>query len=145
MARRRRIWPVLLAVGALVLAALPQLAFADDPAAQAAPPVAPQVAPDEIHVSSTRAVSGLARLARPRSCSARRVSVTVTGRRIYRVTFYLDGRKVRQVRALHRARITVAIATRHAAKRRPALRAKVEFVGPSRTRTRTLAARVKRC
>ncbi|MDP9293690.1 MAG: hypothetical protein M3O90_04560, partial [Actinomycetota bacterium] len=107
---------------------------------------APAEEPDEIHVLGQLAVSGRASLSGPSGCAARAFTAVVRGRQIRRVTFYLDGRRFRQVNArTGRTRFTARI--------RPAVRAlgvhrvtaRVVFVRASGTRARTLVLTFQRC
>jgi hypothetical protein len=114
------------------------------PALEAAPP-ALEPAP-EIHVLGVQALSGRAALSGPSGCTARAFTAVVRGRQIRRVTFYLDGRRFRQVNARTGW-------TRFTARIRPAGRAlgvhrvtaRVVFVRASGTRARTLVLTFQRC
>ena len=113
------------------------------PAAAQAPAAEPAA---EIHVLGQRAVSGRARLNGPSGCTARPFTAVVSGRQIRRVTFYLDGRRFRQVNArTGRTRFTVRINPAGRALGIHRVTARVVFVRDSGTRARTLVLAFQRC
>jgi hypothetical protein len=113
-----------------------------------APPVTPPALtpPGAIQVLGEQAVSGRATLRGQTGCASRVFTATVSGRQIRRVTFYVDGRRVRQVNARNgRTRFTARI---NPAGRRLGVHrvtARVVFAPASGTRARTLVLAFQRC
>jgi hypothetical protein len=115
------------------------------PAAAAPAPVAvQQVAGTTV---TSRPQRGTATLRGPRACPrTRAVQATVTGRQIRRVTFFVDGRRVRTVtRADSRGRWTLELRTSQLRRGANRVNARVEFSTASQTRTRTLRLNITRC
>jgi Prealbumin-like fold domain len=109
----------------------------------AGPPSQPldqqQVLPEEI-------TSGTARLRGPSGCARRSFRTTVSGRRIQRVTFYLDGRQLARVDARRGQKsFAVRIDPRKVGFGVHRVRARVVFAAGSRTATRTLRLSFQRC
>lgn len=108
--------------------------------------VPPTVVPGQIQVLGEQAVSGRAALSGASGCTSRAFNATVRGRQIRRVTFYVDGRRLKVVNAR-------AGRTRYTARVSPAGRrfgvhrvtARVVFVRESGTRARTLVLAFQRC
>lgn len=111
------------------------------------PPTPPAVTPPgAIQVLGQQAVSGRATLSGQTGCASRAFTATVRGRQISRVTFYVDGRKVRQVNA--RSGLTRFTARITPAGRRIGVHrvtARVVFTRASATRARTLVLAFQRC
>lgn len=102
--------------------------------------------PGVIQVLGQQALSGRATLRGQTGCASRAFTATVSGRQISRVTFYVDGRRVRQVNARSgRTRFTARI---NPAGRRIGVHrvtARVVFARESGTRARTLVLAFQRC
>jgi hypothetical protein len=136
-----------MAVGTVSCAAAP----APPPAPAAPAPAAPAPAAAAPVSTPTSAVLGqevtsparIARLGASRSCTSRRVRVTVAGQAMRRITFRVNGRVVRtvNVRAGRRSvRASLPMTTRRAAQ---VVTARVTFGNGARPRT--LVARTARC
>ncbi|MEA2284965.1 MAG: hypothetical protein QOJ21_1008 [Solirubrobacteraceae bacterium] len=92
-------------------------------------------------VAGTQVRSGRATLRGPSRCSSTRFSVTVSGRNVRRVTFFVGGRQVRTVTmAGGRRSMTVALPVRLFGARRQAVRARVTFRNGAAPRTLTTTA-----
>jgi hypothetical protein len=122
----------------------PSVPAASQPVTQSAPSSAsaPQVA-----VSPARVRPGSARVTGPRRCSTSDVVVArVLGRRIARVTFYVDNKKVKTLNRANRGRnwvLSVRIpGLKHGTHR---VLARVVFTRSSQTRPRTLPLSVAVC
>ena len=103
-------------------------------------PAAPAALPRRISRGSARL-----RIAR-RSCRRRSLRGFVTGRRIRRVTYYLNGRRRRTVsRRDRRGRFTIRLRLRRPRAGRHRLTARVTFTATSATRARKLRARFRVC
>jgi hypothetical protein len=124
--------------------------FTDQPSAPPAVVPSPTVAPvpsapppPAVSVRGERRQSAAARLTAPAGCVSRRYTVAVTGGPIRSVTFLLNGRQVRTLRARR--------GQRRFAVRLPAsapigrVVARVRFTAQATRRTRTLRVRVPRC
>ncbi len=94
----------------------------------------------------TSVPSGTARVLAPTGCVTTNFNVTVTGRQIRRVTFYLDGRKLRTLTRANRGTRWV-LAVRPNSLRRGSHRilAVTSFTAASGTRSRTLRVVFQRC
>ncbi|HYM58084.1 MAG TPA: hypothetical protein VES79_08975 [Solirubrobacteraceae bacterium] len=114
---------------------------------RASPPALQALEPaPEIHVLAQRALSGRASLSGPSGCTARAFTAVVRGRQIRRVTFYVDGRRFRQVIARKgRTRFTARIHPAGHALGVHRVTARVVFVRESGTRARTLVMVFQRC
>ncbi len=113
---------------------------------RAAEPVAgPQPQP-QIVVAPSAVVSGTAKLRGPSGCPTRTVTASVTGRRIVRVTWYLDGKRIAvRTKADAKGRWTVPVrpkGLRYGAHR---LEARVQFAASSKTAPKTLRLGFGRC
>lgn len=112
--------------------------------AAAAPPApAPALAPARA-VRGVQVVRGTARLRGPRACPVRAFAVRVDGRRIRRVTFTVDGRRIAAVaRPDGRGAFTVRIDPRRMRAGVHRVRARVQFqAGSGSARTLTMSFRV---
>jgi hypothetical protein len=99
--------------------------------------------PPQSAVSPERVVSARAALQAPRSCVSRRYTLTVTGGPVRSVTFSVNGRAVRTVRARpQQRRFSVVLGIRQTVDR---VVARVRFRANASPRTRTLRATVRRC
>ena len=117
------------------------------PTPSVTPPPAPAVTPapptPRRQVEAERAQPARARLSAPRSCVSRRYTVAVTGGPIRSVTFLLNGRKVRTLRARPgQRRFAVRLPASSPIGR---VVARVRFTSQATRRTRTLRVRVPRC
>jgi hypothetical protein len=102
--------------------------------------------PGVVQVLGQQALSGRATLRGQTGCASRTFTATVSGRQISRVTFYVDGRRVRQVNA--RSGLTRFTARISPAGRRIGVHrvtARVVFTRASGTRARTLVLAFQRC
>ncbi len=98
-----------------------------------------QVLPEEI-------VSGAARLRGPSGCVSKRFKASVRGRSIQRVTFFLDGRKVKRMDAKSGQRVfKLAINPTRYGKGIHRVNARVVFKAASGTKARTLRLSFQRC
>lgn len=94
---------------------------------------------------SRPAPSGVARISRPAGSPTRPFTVAVTGRRIQSVVFYIDGRRVKTVRARPgRTKFTVRIDPRRQSRRLHRVTARVTFTAASRTRRSTVRLTYRR-
>jgi hypothetical protein len=109
----------------------------------AEPVVAPQ---PQVVVAPAAVVSGTAKLRGPNGCPTRTVIASVTGRRIVRVTWYLDGKRIAvRTKADAKGRWTVPVrpkGLRYGAHR---LEARVRFAASSKTAAKTLRLGFGRC
>jgi hypothetical protein len=114
-----------------------------------APPVAPPppVTP-QIKVSPERVKTGTAKLRGPSGCSRTgTVAATVSGRRIVKVTFYVDGKKVK---TLHKANgkggtWVLPLNIKRLAYGAHRVRVSVQFAKSSQTKTKALRFSFDRC
>jgi len=115
------------------------------------PPASPGPGSQVLGVTSTgpQAVvapqRGSARLSGPSGCRVRAVTASVTGRRIIRVTFRLDGRVVKVVRRARSGRWSARVVPRDLRYGTHRLTATVTFAAASGTRPRTLRLSFARC
>ena len=108
-----------------------------------APPAAPvQVAAPQQFVAAQRAIPASARLSAPSRCVRRTFTVSVSGRGIRSVTFYVNGKAVRAVKAQQGRRLSARIPVTSGVVR---IRASVRFVTGATRSTQTLNAAVVRC
>ena len=116
------------------------------PAQQVSGVNAQGTAPGTVVVEGTKATSARARIRGPRKCVSGRYSVTVSGSPIAKVTFYLNGKKLRSIKARKGQRtFTVAVDARVAGAHAQRITAKVTFAPGATKRTKTLAATALRC
>jgi hypothetical protein len=98
-----------------------------------------EVLPEEV-------VSGAARIKGPSGCVSKRFNATVRGRQIARVTFFVDGRKVKRVNAKSGQRVfKLGISPTKFGKGIHRVTAKVVFKQASGTKARTLRLSFQRC
>src|SRR5829696_5092395 len=102
-----------------------------------------RVAAPRIEVTSTRVASGRAVLATPSRCQTGTYRVTIRGRSMRTVAFYVNGRRMRTV-SVPRGRTTVTVRLGSTAKVHR-VRARVTYVASARTRARDLRATIRRC
>lgn len=108
--------------------------------------VPPAVVPDEIQVLGEQALSGRAALSGASGCTSRAFNATVRGRQIRRVTFYVDGRRMKVVNArAGRTRFTARVSPAGRSYGVHRVTARVVFVRASGTRARTLVLAFQRC
>ncbi len=108
------------------------------PADQTPPAVLPPATGD---VLGAQVVSGRSRLLGPSGCAGRTVKATVRGRRIAKVTFLLDGRKVKVVKGA--GSYSVKSSTLSAGIHR--ISARVTYEAASATSARTHVVTFQRC
>jgi hypothetical protein len=107
------------------------------PAAKAPPVLTPPVG----EVLGEQIVSGRSRLLGPSGCAGRTVKATVKGRQIAKVTFRLDGKKVKTVRGA--GSYSVASSKLKAGVHR--IKARVTYKAAARTQSRTHVVTFQRC
>lgn len=98
-------------------------------------------------VSPERATPGSARLAGPHGCpTTNAAAATVSGKRIVKVTFYVDNRKVKVLtKPNKKGRWTLTVNMRRIGFGSHRVRAKVEFAKSSGTETKNLRLSFNRC
>jgi hypothetical protein len=104
--------------------------------------------PAQIKVSPARVVPGSAKMKGPRVCTrSNAVAATVTGKRIVKVTFYVDGRKVKTLTKPNGkgGAFKLPINVRKLGYGSHRLIAKVQFAKSSGTKARTLRLSFSRC
>jgi hypothetical protein len=122
------------------VAPTPPAAAPPAPGVAPAPPTPP---PPAAVVRGERRQAPTARLSAPKGCVSRRYTVAVTGGPIRSVTFLLNGRKVRTLRARPgQRRFAVRLPASSPIGR---VVARVRFTSRATRRTRTLRVRVPRC
>jgi hypothetical protein len=111
------------------------------------PPVEPPTSqPDQQQILPAEIVSGTARMRGPSGCARNTFKTTVSGRRIQRVTFYLNGHRVARINAVRgQKRFVLRINPRGFGFGVHRVRARVEFAADSQTATRTLRLSFQRC
>jgi hypothetical protein len=114
------------------------------------PPATPPTStpPAQIKVSPARVVPGSAKMKGPRVCTrSNAVAATVTGKRIVKVTFYVDGRKVKTLTKPNGkgGAFKLPINVRKLGYGSHRLIAKVQFAKSSGTKARTLRLSFSRC
>jgi hypothetical protein len=116
------------------------------PGASPAPSPSPSPSP-QIQVSPERATPGSARLQGPHGCpDTNAVAATVSGRKIAKVTFYIDGRKVKTLTRPNKGRRwSLSVNMRKIAYGSHRVVAKVQFTRASGTKTKTLRLSFSRC
>src|SRR3954454_8495582 len=106
-------------------------------------PVTPAATPASA-VAGTQARSGTARVSAQTRCATRAARITVSGRLISRVTFFVNGRRVRTVAVPSGGtRVTVSVPLRRSGAARQTVTARVTFRNGAAART--LTARATRC
>jgi hypothetical protein len=112
------------------------------PADEPAQAISPQV-----RVSPARVRPGSARLSGPSGCpTTNAVAATVSGRRIVKVTFYVDGRKVKTLtRANRNGKWVLPMDVKRFAFGSHSVRVTVQFAKSSQTKARTLRLSFNRC
>jgi hypothetical protein len=109
----------------------------------AAPAAAPAPAP-AAGVAGTQAASATARVSAQRQCATRSARITVSGRQIRRVTFFVNGHRVRTVTVRAGAtRVTASVRLRRSGAARQTVTARVTFRNGAASRT--LTTRATRC
>jgi hypothetical protein len=109
------------------------------PVAAPAPAVAPAGA-----VAGTQARSATARVSAQTRCATRTARITVSGRLIRRVTFFVNGRRVRTVTVRSgQTRVSVSVPVRRSGAARQTVTARVTFRNGATSRT--LTAHATRC
>lgn len=110
------------------------------------PPAQSAVSP-QIKVSPSRVKRGSAKLSGPRGCPTTNVvAATVTGKRIVKVTFYLDGKKVKTLSRPNKgSRWVLPLNVRRLAYGSHRVRAKIQFAKSSTTQTKTMRLSFSRC
>jgi len=113
------------------------------PVAPPSPPAPPPtVTPPTQTVRGTQVQSGRASLKGPKRCTDKTFRVTVSGRGMSRVSFYVAGKRVRTVSvASGRRNVSVNLAIRQFGARRQAVQARVSFRNGTRKTLRATAAR----
>jgi hypothetical protein len=109
-----------------------------------APPPPPPPPPPAVQVLPEVVVASAARLHAPTRCVSQRYTVAVTGAPVSHVTFYVNGRRAKRVRARtgqHRFSVRLAAPAKHDAR----VVAKVRFAAGARPRVRTLRATIRHC
>jgi hypothetical protein len=116
---------------------------AEQPPVQQPPAVQPPAppAPPAGEVLGEQIVSGKSRLLGPSGCAGKTVKATVKGSRIAKVTFLLDGRKVKVVNGA--GSYSVKSSTLAAGVHR--IKARVTYEAASRTKARTHVVTFQRC
>jgi hypothetical protein len=108
------------------------------------PVVAPPPAPPRQGVLGEQARPAAAQLIGPRLCVSRRYTVTVRGGPVATVVFFVNGRKVRSLKA-RRNQTRFSARMPAPAARRQRVSARVVFAGSASPRAKTLRATVNRC
>jgi len=116
--------------------------------AQAAGAAPASSSPPQIAVSPARVRPGSARLRGPSGCpTTSAVAATVTGRRIVKVTFYVDNKKVKTLTKANASggRWVLPMNVRRFAFGSHRVRATIQFARSSQTKARTLRMSFSRC
>ena len=104
--------------------------------------------PPQIAVSPARVRPGSARLRGPTGCpTTSAVAATVTGRRIVKVTFYVDNKKVKTLTKANASggRWVLPMNVKRFAFGSHRVQARIQFARSSQTKTRTLRMSFSRC
>jgi len=113
------------------------------PPAQAANPAPATPAPAG-NVKATQARSATARLTAQPTCATRTARITVSGRQMRHVTFFVNGRRVRSMAVRPgRRSLTVSVPLRRSGSARQTVTARVSFTNGANART--VAANARRC
>ncbi|MBA3575379.1 MAG: hypothetical protein H0W37_10570 [Pseudonocardiales bacterium] len=116
----------------------------DDATTTLSQPPAPQGA--VAGVQQARVIRGTAKLRGPTGCAARTVRAVVTGRRIAKVVWTVDGKRTKTLtKADKNGRWTLSLRTRKYRYGTHTVRARVTFVAAAKTKSRTLRMNVIRC
>jgi Bacterial Ig domain len=101
----------------------------------------------QIQVSPARVTPGSAKLTGPKGCpDTNAVAATVSGKKISKVTFYVDGRKVKTLTKPNKGgKWALTVNMRQIAYGSHRVQAKVEFTKSSGTKTKTLRLSFNRC
>jgi hypothetical protein len=114
-------------------------------ASSTAPGTTPAKQPQS-EVSPAQARPGSATLHGPKGCpTSNVVAATVSGKRIVKVTFYVDNKKVKTLTKPSNGRWSLSVAMRKVAYGSHRVTAKVEFAKSSGTPTKTLRLAFNRC
>jgi hypothetical protein len=127
---------------------LPAGTVSPDTPAQAAGTSPSTAQPPQSAVSPARVRPGSARLRGPSGCpTTSAVAATVTGRRIVKVTFYVDGKKVKTLTRANASggRWVLPMNVKRFAFGSHRVQARVQFARSSQTRSRTLRLSFSRC
>jgi hypothetical protein len=110
-------------------------------------PTTQQSTTPQIEVSPARVRPGSAKVSGPTGCARSDVvAASVSGRRIVKVTFYVDNKKVKTLHKANRgSRWVLSMRIRRLAFGSHRVRAKVEFAKSSQTKARTLPLSFSRC
>jgi hypothetical protein len=110
------------------------------------PPVTPPTPPGQ-GVSPVRVSPGSAKMVGPRSCPrTNSVAATVTGKKIVKVTFYVDGKKVKTLTKPNKgSRWVLPLNVRRLSYGAHRVRATVQFAKSSATKAKTLRFSFSRC
>jgi hypothetical protein len=110
------------------------------------PPAVQAISP-QVHVSPARVRPGSARLSGPSGCPrTSAVAATVSGRRIVKVTFYVDGKKVKTLTKANRdGRWVLPMNVKRFAFGTHRVRVVVQFAKSSQTKAKTLRLSFNRC
>jgi hypothetical protein len=110
-------------------------------------PPAQTVATPQIKVSPTRITPGSANLRGPRGCPTTNVvAATVSGKRIVKVTFYLDGKKIKTLTKPNKGgRWVLPVNVSRLAYGSHRVRARVQFAKSSGTKIKTMRVSFSRC
>ena len=120
----------------------------DEPPVTPPTPVVVTAAAPKIQVSPDRVKPGSAKLAGPSGCPrTSAVAATVTGRRILKVTFYVDGKKVKTLTKANKSggRWVLPLNVKRLAFGAHRVQAKIQFAKSSETRAKTLRFSFDRC
>jgi hypothetical protein len=112
------------------------------------PPASQTAATPQIEVSPARVRPGSAKLRGPSGCpTTNAVAATVTGRRIVKVTFYVDGRKVKTLTKANASggRWVLPLNMRRLGFGTHRVRVTVQFAKSSATKAKTLRLSFNRC
>jgi hypothetical protein len=111
------------------------------------PPASQPAANPQIQVSPSRIKAGSAKLRGPSGCPTTHVvAATVTGTRIVKVTFYLDGKRVKTLTKPNKgSRWILPLTVRHLAYGSHRVQAKVQFAKSSATKIKTMRMSFSRC
>jgi hypothetical protein len=116
------------------------------PAATTAPPSVVPTSSPQATVKPSRASSGRASLSRPSGCIiGPKVAVSVRGKGIARVTFWVDGRRMATVTRARQGRYSLVLDTRKVKVGSHRVTARVWFKASAATRSKTLRTRFLRC